>query len=411
MEGLSLSSQDSILLDLPPCCVEFCPEAPSYFIVGTYNLVKDESTTDDNVPSSSGESAEPRSTQSRHGTLIVFEVTDGHLEQRQVAAQPSAILDIHFCPVPGLRNVLAVASSTGTVSFFRFGDDGNQARTLQHLNTSSVPGIESSLLFTSIAWHPDDAKVLSVTVSSGEVLVLRLDEQWNILSSQVAITHTLEAWTVVFSPTLLSDDSSSGGRGDGSRVELYSGGDDSTLRYTSMESTEDDMRPMYPAVQVSGHTAGVTAVIPTTFVLDDGYDVVITGSYDDHIRIFAIQKLSMSFGARKARLLAEKNLGGGVWRLKLITVESNAPDHWSALVLVCCMHAGSRIARISGQQQTSLDWDWDIQVLGRFEEHQSMNYGSDFMPSTAPNPRGLVCVSTSFYDKALCLWTIDLESK
>jgi diphthamide biosynthesis protein 7 len=133
---------------------------------------------------------------------------------------------------------------------------------------------------------------------------------------------------------------------------------------------------------------------------------VITGSYDDHIRIFAIQRLSLSFCARKARLLAEKNLGGGVWRLKLITVESNSVDSWSALVLASCMHSGSRVLRISGKQQPGSDWTWEIHVLGRFEEHQSMNYGSDFMPGTA-RPDSLVCVSTSFYDKMLCLWNLN----
>lgn len=265
--------------------------------------------------------------------------------------------------------------------------------------------MDGSLLFTSVAWHPEDASVLSVTVSSGEVMVLRVDDHWNISSSQVIITHTLEAWTVVFSPTSLPGD----GPDYGSRLELYSGGDDSALRYTSMESTqqaEGGLHPLYPPVQVKGHTAGVTAILPTTYTLPDGCDVVITGSYDDHIRIFAIQRLSSSFGPRKARLLAEKNLGGGVWRLKLITVESSSVDTWGALVLASCMHAGSRVLRISGKQQSDSDWTWEMHVLGRFEEHQSMNYGSDFMPGTV-RPDSLVCVSTSFYDKMLCLWGLD----
>jgi hypothetical protein len=78
MEGWLISSQDSVLLDLPPCCVEFCPGWPSYFVVGTYNLVKDESSADGNSSSDSKSSTEPK-TQSRNGSLIVFKATDGRL--------------------------------------------------------------------------------------------------------------------------------------------------------------------------------------------------------------------------------------------------------------------------------------------------------------------------------------------
>lgn len=373
---------------------------------------------DDAIP------AETRTPQSRHGSLVLYETTAGTLyahpalsvrnttdfacrtrRQIQVVPQPSAILDIHFCSLPGLQNVLAVASSTGTLAFFKLCDEGSTSPSLNHLNTTTVPEMDEGLLVTSVAWHPDEPRILAVTSSSGEVIVLIMDGRWNVASSQVVAKHTLEAWTVAFSAeSLQGDDQSQGGQ-----IEVYSGGDDSTLRYTSLELTETmediNVRSVYPAVRLGGHGAGVTAILPTACRLSDGCDVVITGSYDDHIRVFAIQRLGLSYGARKARLLAEVNLGGGVWRLKLISVEqSELSDEWSALILVSCMHAGSKVVRVHGSPETGLHWD--VNILSRFEDHRSMNYGSDFVPGTQNSDGGISCVSTSFYDKALCLWAL-----
>ena len=45
--------------------------------------------------------------------------------------------------------------------------------------------------------------------------------------------------------------------------------------------------------------------------------------------------------------------------------------------------------------------------MARFEEHKSMNYGSDVQPNSDTVKS---IVSTSFYDKLLCLWRFDLGS-
>lgn len=74
------------------------------------------------------------------------------------------------------------------------------------------------------------------------------------------------------------------------------------------------------------------------------------------------------------------------------------------VILASCMYAGTRVLRLS--RQTS-DGQWQFEVLGRFEEHQSMNYASDVQPGK--DDRKLI-VSTSFYDKLLCLWRFDLAT-
>ncbi len=70
------------------------------------------------------------------------------------------------------------------------------------------------------------------------------------------------------------------------------------------------------------------------------------------------------------------------------------------------MHAGSRIVKLSrGEQDRD---DWTFEVLARFEEHKSMNYGSDVQPSEGSTK---TIVSTSFYDRLLCLWRFDVGGK
>ena len=67
------------------------------------------------------------------------------------------------------------------------------------------------------------------------------------------------------------------------------------------------------------------------------------------------------------------------------------------------MHAGSRIVRLCKGQ----DGGWAFNIMAKFEEHQSMNYGSDVQPGGGALKS---IVSTSFYDKLLCLWQFDMDS-
>ena len=69
------------------------------------------------------------------------------------------------------------------------------------------------------------------------------------------------------------------------------------------------------------------------------------------------------------------------------------------------MHAGVRVLRLHRKWDDADSETWEFEVLARFEEHGSMNYGSAAQPST----RSLrTIVSTSFYDKKMCLWRVDV---
>ena len=114
--------------------------------------------------------------------------------------------------------------------------------------------------------------------------------------------------------------------------------------------------------------------------------------------------------------MAEVCLGGGVWRLQLVRTErgvlSDGGEEWKFLVLASCMHAGTRVVRVT--RTLGENAGWDIEVLAEFTEHQSMNYASDvWKPEGGYDLQGkemsaLLCISSSFYDRRLCLWRVNV---
>lgn len=317
--------------------------------------------------------------------------------------QPSALLDLRFNPHEGSRDICAVVSSTATLALFRLAPGEEQP--LKHLNTMDIatmsrgevePSPGEEILFLSFGWHPSRADMMAITTSTGHVYLVRLptfDGDWE-LSPEPVITHMLETWCVAISPVPATPEQC----GDESSFRVYSGGDDSKLRFRSCNWNWDDgtLAESLPALESRGHDAGVTAILPL-LRQEDGHELVVTGSYDEHIRLFSVPP----FG--KPRSLTESVLGGGVWRLNLVDLDTNPSQNynWRARILASCMHAGTRVVELL----KTADDEYQFRVLGRFEEHKSMNYGSDFQPGWKDK---LSIVSTSFYDKLLCLWEFDL---
>ncbi|RYP64395.1 hypothetical protein DL769_006676 [Monosporascus sp. CRB-8-3] len=321
---------------------------------------------------------------------------------------------------------MAVVSSTGTLSFFELVPPSEKnAATLKEIFTHRPLGEDSGVLFLSCAWHPSLPDLLAITTSNYEVHVLRVDSAWGVskMREGSVMTHTLEAWTVAFSPflTVHHPDASGQGLGQSHMFTTLSGGDDSKLLSTTCvyhpsHLTDDGeaIRTPYPITTFRGHEAGVTAILPLALKFTDDSSVVVTGCYDDHLRVYRVYSQEGGFVARRPSIVAEKNLGGGVWRLKLIMLEekgaetsSDGKRRWTALILASCMHAGCRVLEISGNYEEE---HCQVNAMARFEEHKSMNYGSDFQPGSEQQLTGkaLRCISTSFYDRLLCLWHFDV---
>ncbi|KAK8084535.1 hypothetical protein PG997_005806 [Apiospora hydei] len=400
-----ITSRQSLTLELPPSCIEFCPASPQHFVVGTYNLQKEEAPAEEGDAGSDddGDTTQvaTRQSQNRNGSLVVFQLDDDdEVRHVQTVQQPSAILDLHFHPQKGKSDILAVVSSTGTLSFFKLeASQRDASATLTELATHQPLGGDGNTLFLSCCWHPVLPNMISVTTSTFEVHVFRLDEAWNVLeaSEEPVLAHTLEAWTVAFSPALheVTDQRLS---------TIYSGGDDSMLLQASCNIQIDTphIDAVHSVIKMKGHGAGVTAIIPLDITFENNARVVLTGSYDDHLRVYAAYESGPETMAMRAQLLQEINLDGGVWRLKLVSLNKQG-DCWEAVVLASCMHAGSRVLRVMGSPKME---ECAVEVVARFEEHKSMNYGSDFHPGSELPGGDLKVISTSFYDKLLCFWVL-----
>ncbi|THW04593.1 WD40 repeat-like protein [Aureobasidium pullulans] len=303
---------------------------------------------------------------------------------------PYAILDIHFSPHD--PTLLAVAGSTGCVQLFNLQSTSSSA-SLSPLSTYQY--FDPSTLVLSLAWHPTIPSILGVTASPGQVYLVDTSLPPNEVedTAKKILAHELEAWTLSFSA---------------SGNAVFSGGDDATLRFSALPSSfltstnttasnEDDEQEEQEDQQYvltwqdrRSHQAGVTAILP----VPSEQDILITGSYDDNIRV-----LYAPLQGRK-QVLAEENLEGGVWRLKMLRAEGEKSRY---TVLASCMHAGARIVEVKKDE----GGEWTVEVLAKFEEHKSMNYGSDVQPGSESGGEQTI-ISTSFYDKLLCLWRFTL---
>jgi len=67
----NISSAQTLFLEKPPCCLEFCPNSPNHFIVGTYNLVRSEDSVEPDT--------EARDEQQRDGSLLLYQLQDGQM--------------------------------------------------------------------------------------------------------------------------------------------------------------------------------------------------------------------------------------------------------------------------------------------------------------------------------------------
>jgi diphthamide biosynthesis protein 7 len=220
---------------------------------------------------------------------------------------PYAILDLHFSPHD--PTLLAVAGSTGCLQLFRLSTTTTSASTPSLQPLSTYQFFDPAILVLSLAWHPTQVNLLGVTVSDGGVYVVdtSVSVEAAMDTGKQVLEHELEAWTLVFAH-------------DGKAV--YSGGDDASLQFSTLQNTtpsspetqkqeaedeEEDFTPIQWQDRRS-HQAGVTAILP----LSTEENILITGSYDDNIRVLHAPLIG------RKQILAEENLEGGVWRLKLL---------------------------------------------------------------------------------------------
>lgn len=209
---------------------------------------------------------------------------------------------------------------------------------------------------------------------------------------------------------------------------LFTGNDFGSLhtrRFAARSQDEDDndddnKTDILPPVlldhddRARHHSAGVTSILPLPVPLISGAPLLLTGSYDEFLRVY--------HATRSGQVLAETRLGGGVWRLQFVGKPTGSGNsRLSFLVLASCMHAGARVLRVTWRRRRPEPaaaekeiGEWDIEVLAQFTEHESMNYASGVWRGceggtvTTEGKRQLLCVSSSFYDRRVCVWRAEV---
>ena len=311
---------------------------------------------------------------------ITFSFSRSH--HRHARKTNYGILDLKFSPFdPG---IVAVAGSRASIEMFAI--DISRSTAITKVRSFDVS--EPSILVLSLDWcslAERDTR-MALSLSDGHVAILNFNQEKYSLSFCRA--HDLEAWCVAW---------------DKEYSVLFSGGDDSRLAINKIiqqdEEQANEEGKMLTSVYRNAklHNAGVTTILPIgTIDAEDQY--VLTGSYDENLRV-----LRRPAGTNKWQAAAEFPLGGGVWRLKMLSKvkAGQAMESRRLQVLASCMHAGPKIVELQLSQQ----FTWSVRILAQFFEHESMNYASDAMESCNEDRDGkLVVVSSSFYDKKLCLW-------
>ncbi|KAJ5396704.1 hypothetical protein N7509_004817 [Penicillium cosmopolitanum] len=406
-------SATTVFLDQPPSCLEFCPDIPNHFVVGTYLLSETKS--------------ESEIQQTKKGSVQLWKLdpATNDLSLVQRVPLPYAVFDLHFHPRN--RSQFAIASSTGCVALFNvnsgFANDASSQPNIEQIWTKQVHD-DPSIPALFLAWTPQNwfsnpsADGFAVTFSDSRTSVFGtvediteeagLDEWGSFEAKQM-----IEVWFVA-----LAAMTPSSGENEGKENNvpfMYTGNDFGSLhtrRFVSHAEKEvDEEEPLAPLLlehddRARHHTAGVTAILTLPVPLVDDAPILLTGSYDESLRVY--------HATRRGEVLVEEGLGGGVWRLQLLNSTNvaglNGIQEQHFLVLASCMHGGTRVVRVTLKQEDQ-NSEWSIRVLAEFTEHESMNYASDVWKGSLPEassesqgPSELLCVSSSFYDRRVCVW-------
>lgn len=321
--------------------------------------------------------------------ICTFRPPDYHSQVVQTSPVPFAVLDLRFSRHK--PNIFAVAASTGAVHLFSFDPKSDCPITHNHhIVVAPTPDI----LLLCLAWSPSSLSSVAVTLSDGTVAIV--DTNKATVMFKLSQAHSLEAWVVAWSRVSASP-------------ALYTGGDDSTICCHRLQEDPQLDRPSVPpstnGIRVRDnkiHGAGVTSILPL-WVDNHAGEILLTGSYDENVRVIGVAP-----GSTRPKVLAEEGLNGGVWQLRYLELPGDsglANERRPCFsILASCMHAGCRVLEVRRSAQK----DWTIKVLGIFEGHESMNYASDArMEPKGQTLQDMTFLSTSFYDKKLCIWKLE----
>lgn len=357
------STLESFDTKLSADSVEWCPidNFRDVFVCGTYKLA--EADEDDE-----------RELTQRLGKLYLFRIQNGRLNLLQ-SFEGAAILDMKWAHTRICNKILlGIVTSKNMLEIHELVDDWNP--TLELIKKVPVEEAEETLAL-SLDWsmgnpmtYNCEVKIV-VSTSIGTVCIFHLTTE-GVEKLRSIQCHEYEAWISAFNYW-------------DSNI-IYTGGDDS--RFKSF-----DIRVDTPVMSSKTHWAGVTSI----HCNPRQQRSLASGSYDEYMRLWDTRKMSYP--------LSQKNLGGGIWRLKWNPFDGKH-------LLAACMYGGFRLLDCENFDNP--------QILSEYNEHTSISYGCDwsFLNSQEIVQRELfydmdqqvALVSTcSFYDHLMNLSIVEFS--
>ncbi|KAI0078877.1 WD-40 repeat-containing protein [Panus rudis PR-1116 ss-1] len=339
----------------PADTVEFCPhpEATDIFVCGTYKL-------DENAPTDTSGS------QRRRGKCLVLQV-DRDADSFKTVHEVSlpAVPDVKWCHrTAEATPAIAVADSEGNVTIFEYHVQEKKVQEMQAIRLAPPSVLSLSLDWSNRRTPTSGYGSLIVSLSNGALSLLRPDSTGLVVESTWH-AHDFEPWIAAWNYW--------------DNNVIYSGGDD--LRMKGWDARAGFENPIFTNKKCD---AGVTSIQSHPNL----EHLLAVGSYDNTVRLFDVRKPLVP--------LCQTDVGGGAWRVKWHPSEKRKGD-----LLVACMHDGCKVVRFPvGSEKL----DGDGEVVRRFDQHQSMAYGTDWSFAQEDGKEETLVASCSFYDHVLYTW-------
>lgn len=259
-----------IKLNSCPCVIESVPNHENRSIVGCYELIEDDS---------------------RKGILVAVE--NGSVV-KESSTIDGGIFDLKIC------GDVFVATSNGYLRKYVQSD---------LKETSSIKLCDNFLTSLDVIRIKNDSHVVIVSDSVGRMFIVSSNgDQFQVIQSDTVTKHETSIWRVKF--VQRPDDGCCGLMLVGLILGLILvGSDDGSLR--GFEMKQDHTFDTKFVIQNFDATAGVTAI--NSFINTSNDTIVITGSYDEHLRMYKLDKIP-SLILLKTILIP----GSGIWKIRIV---------------------------------------------------------------------------------------------
>ncbi|GAV58349.1 WD40 domain-containing protein [Cephalotus follicularis] len=333
-------------LDGNPDAVEFCPHESCHNVLAasTYTLQ---------------EGDQP----SRKGSISLFNVNPDKVRLDVFhRVETAGIFDIMWSPAGGNVGVmLAQADADGCLRIhslegYRGGEEAGGG-SLREIYGEKI----SSSMCLCLDWNPS-ATTVTAGLSNGSISIHSLLGS-HLETLQVWKAHDFEVWATSFDihqPHL-----------------VYTGSDDCKFSCWDLRGSPSNLAFQNSKI----HTMGVCCITKSP----DDPNTLLTGSYDEYLRVWDIRSISKPVSETSI------SLGGGVWRIKH---HPSVPS----VVLAACMHNGFAVVKIGGKQ---------AEVIETYRKHGSLAYGADWQRGRVfqkGEGKSNVVATCSFYDRLLRIW-------